>query len=135
MDGAEIDPESQKFMEELTDHLREVSKTMTLDTYLADIKALDKASDELIRDDLALLTIGYVLIIMYANVVLFRNSCLACKTHLSIVSVVAIGLALISAFGMAQTFGVKVCHIMFGAGGLTVSRCGSSIWSFTYCRF
>ena len=109
MDGAEIDPESQKFAEELTDLLREVSKTMVLDSYLADTNAVGKASDELIQDDIALLTIGYVLIIMYTNIALFRNSCLACKTHLTIVSVAAIGLALMSAFGMAQTFGVKVC--------------------------
>ena len=111
MDGAEIDPESQEFVEELTDHLREISKTMTLDTYLADSNAVGKASDELIQDDIALLTIGYILIILYTNVVLFKNSCLACKSHLSLASVVAIGLALMSAFGMAQTFGVKVCHV------------------------
>ena len=109
MNGAEIDPESQKFVEELNDLLREVSKTMVLDTYLANAHAAGNASDELIQDDIALLTIGYVLIVIYIHIVLFRNSCLACKAHLCIVSVVAIGLALMSAFGMAQTFGVKVC--------------------------
>ena len=128
MNGAEIDPESRKYVEELTDYLREVSKTMTLDAYLADVRAIGKASDELIQDDLALLTIGYILIILYTHVVLFRNSCLACKAHLSIVSVVAIGLALMTAFGMAQTFGVKVRHInVFDADGRTNS---ASFWQF-----
>jgi len=65
-------------------------------------------SDELIQEDIALLTIGYVLIIVYTNVVLFKNNWLSCKAHLSIVSVVGIGLALMTAFGLAQIFQIKV---------------------------
>jgi len=105
--GAEIDPESQKWVEHLNDRLRELSKTMVLDNYLADGNAVGKESDELVQDDIALLTIGYVLIIAYTNVVLFKNSCLSCKMHLSIMAVIGVGLALMSAFGMAQTFGIK----------------------------
>ena len=81
---------------------------MVLDSYLADGLAVGKESDEQIQDDIALLTIGYALIIGYTNVVLFKNSCLSCKMHLSLMAVVGVGMALMSAFGMAQTFGIKV---------------------------
>lgn len=81
---------------------------MVLDSFLADGNAVGEASDDQIQDDVALLTIGYVLIIAYTNVVLFKNSCLSCKMHLSLASVIAIGLAIMSAFGMAQTFNIKV---------------------------
>lgn len=88
--------------------MRDISKDSVLDTYLADVTAIGKESDELIQKDVALLTIGYFLIIFYTNVVLYKNSCLACKMHLSLASVLGIGLALVSAFGLAQVFQLKV---------------------------
>jgi len=107
VDGAEIDPESQEFVDHAADLVRDVSKDSVLDSYLADEHAVGEASKETIQDDVRLLTGGYLLVIIYTNVVLYKNSCLACKMHLSIVSVVGIGLAILSAFGMMQTFGVK----------------------------
>lgn len=106
---------------------------MVLDNYLADGRAIDKESDEQIQEDITLLTIGYVLIIAYTNVVLYKNSCLSCKMHLSLAAVVGVGMALMAAFGMAQTFGIKVT--ISRSGDVRLKLCfSSSTWSFKCCR-
>ena len=92
----------------MADRVREISRGALLDTYLADEVAVEKESEEEIQGDISLLSIGYVLIIAYTCFVLFRNNLHACKTHLTIASVIGIGLALMSAFGLAQIFQVKV---------------------------
>ena len=88
--------------------MREISKDALLDSYIADDSVVGEESDEQIQSDISLLTIGYVLIILYTNVVLFKNNLHSMKAHLSIASVIGIGLALMSAFGLAQIFQVKV---------------------------
>ena len=108
VDGAEIDPESQEWIEGIVDRLREISKTMLLDSYVADWNAVQKATEEQAWKDLGLLVIGFLLVTCYTNVVLYKNSSLACKMHLSFASLTAIGFSLWSAYGIAQIFGVKV---------------------------
>eukprot|EP00210_Caulerpa_lentillifera_P000460 g443.t1 len=107
VDGEEIDPESRGWIERVTSWTRDYSENSHLDYFVADENAVNKASDDLVEEDIQLLTIGYVLIILYTNVVLFKNNCHACKTHLTLTSIIAIGMALMSAFGMAQTFQIK----------------------------
>lgn len=112
VDGAEIDPESQKWIDEVTSWSRHHSENSYLDHFVADANAVNKVSYDVVEEDIRLLALGYLLIILYTNFVLFKNNCHACKTHLSMTSVIGIGMALMSAFGMAQTFGIKVLSII-----------------------
>eukprot|EP00210_Caulerpa_lentillifera_P002799 g2674.t1 len=107
VDGEEIDPESRKWIETVTSWTRDHSENSNLDHFVADDIAVSKASDDLIEKEIGFLAIGYALIIIYTNVVLFKNNCHAFKSHLSLVSVIGIGMALLSAFGLAQTFKIK----------------------------
>ena len=92
----------------MADRVREISRNALLDTYLADEVVVGQKADDEIEEDIQFLSIGYVLIIIYTNIVLFKNNLHACKAHLTFASVIGIALALMSAFGLAQIFQVKV---------------------------
>ena len=92
---------------------------MILDSYVADWNAVTKASEEQALKDLGLLIIGFMLVACYTNVVLYKNSSLACKMHLSFASLTAIGFSLYSACGIAQVLGVKVIDIASILGAKT----------------
>lgn len=112
VEGIEKDPESYAWLERVNEWTREYSKNSTLDVYLADEQALDQVSEDQIREDIQILTIGYFLIFFYTNIVLFKNNYIACKSHLSFVSVIGVAMAVLTAFGLAQVFQIKVSFIV-----------------------
>lgn len=90
------------------DYVRDISKGTLLDSYSADEIAVYKRSNEMVQKDIRLLSIGYFLIVFYVHVILYKNNWGSCKIHLSFASIIGIALAIASAFGMAQVFGIKV---------------------------
>ena len=78
----------------------------------------------MVSNDIVFLELGFGLVFFFASAYLFRPSLAKCKSHFAIVSIVAskksmslkyeqicvsaVVFAILSAFGVAQSFGVKV---------------------------
>lgn len=107
-DGLTTDPESAEWNREL---VKTVTKTWesssNLVGFISSIEAVDEESDKAVARDVQKLTIGYVLIVVYSHIVLFKNSPVFTKGHLAMAAFVSVGMAIISAFGVAQIVQVK----------------------------
>ncbi|GMH36708.1 hypothetical protein BSKO_04581 [Bryopsis sp. KO-2023] len=106
--GQTIDPESSKWNKELVKTVTKVWESQNdLVGFISSVESVDEESNKAINRDVAKLTIGYVLIIFYSHVVLFKNSPVFNKSHLAKAAFVSVGMAIISAFGLAQVVQVK----------------------------
>ncbi|CAD7704511.1 unnamed protein product [Ostreobium quekettii] len=122
IDGETYDPRTSAFDQHLVDILQGWEKSR-LRPYVTNKHAVDRASDELIQKDIVKLATGYFIIVIYGAFILFRNSPAFNKSHLMLVSVVSILMAIVSAFGAVLWLGfdynlvtATIPFLMFGLG-------------------
>ncbi|KAG2425628.1 hypothetical protein HYH02_015000 [Chlamydomonas schloesseri] len=83
--------------------------------YVSCDAAVGRESTDAINRDVSRLTVGYVLLIIYTLVVLWRNSWAYQKVHVALGSFIAIGMGIAASFGMLSGFGLEfnfVCQVL-----------------------
>lgn len=73
----------------------------------SNFNAIAVEADKLISKDVKKPLIGYFLIFIFAHIVLFKNSPVFSKAHLATGSIISVVMSIVTAFGLAQLFGVK----------------------------
>ena len=89
INGEDVDPRTRKWLDELVRVVRDGWDSSTLEGFVSDLNAIDNESQKAIEKDIGKLVFGYMLVIMYSHVVLFRNSPVFNKTHLAGFSVIS----------------------------------------------
>eukprot|EP01025_Chloroclados_australasicus_P031754 TRINITY_DN3212_c0_g2_i12.p1 TRINITY_DN3212_c0_g2~~TRINITY_DN3212_c0_g2_i12.p1 ORF type:complete len:838 (-),score=67.46 TRINITY_DN3212_c0_g2_i12:303-2816(-) len=84
-----------------------------LNCYVSSITAIDKVSTAAVLSDTKLLLVGYALILSYTMIVLFRNSPVYCKSHIAPFSIIAVILAIASAFGFVLGVGITFNQVNY----------------------
>ncbi|KAG2500556.1 hypothetical protein HYH03_001327 [Edaphochlamys debaryana] len=86
-----------------------------LKQFVSSDDAIDRESTKAINSDVSRLSVGYILLIIYTIVVLYRNSWAYQKAHVALGSLIAIGMGVAADFGMLSGFGVDfnfVCQVL-----------------------
>lgn len=108
IDGLTKDPESSAWNQELVKFVTQDWKpNRNLIGGVSNFNSVDVESQKAIGRDVRKLIVGYMLIFVFSHIVLFKNSPVFCKSHLASGSIISVVMAIVSAFGLAQLFGVK----------------------------
>lgn len=89
VNGEDIDPRTRKWQNALVDVVRNQWKTETLVGFVSDYNAIDSESDKSIERGILKLSFGYLVIVLYSHIVLFKNSPAYNKAHLAGFSVIS----------------------------------------------
>eukprot|EP00210_Caulerpa_lentillifera_P000050 g48.t1 len=107
INGASYDPKIRKWNEALVDLLTHAPANANLKYYTNNLDAINQQSEKTIEKDQKLLSIAYVLVLGYCLISLFKNSWSHLKSHLALISCLSVLMAIYTAYGMAQVFGIK----------------------------
>lgn len=108
IDGKTTDPESTAWNHKLIHFVTQTWKpSRDLVGYTSNFNSIDVESQKSIDRDVKKPIIGYLLILVFSHIVLFKNSPVFCKAHLATGSIISVVMAIITSFGLAQVFGVK----------------------------
>lgn len=109
------DPESRAWTAKLVETVNE--KWYNRNNLVGHVISFDSIATEAykaIARDLSKFSTGYIFVFLFAVWVLFRNSPVVCKSHLAPVSILAIVMAVLTAFGIAVAAGVKLNFVTRG---------------------
>ncbi|GLC70304.1 hypothetical protein PLESTF_000957100 [Pleodorina starrii] len=117
MIGDEEDEEgvTVKWQERITEVAYDNWSSSILAQYVSCDGAVGRESTKAINRDVSRLTLGYVLLILYTIVVLWRNSWAYQKAHVALASFLAIGMGIAMDLGLLSGLGVKfnfVCQVL-----------------------
>lgn len=108
IDGKTIDPESTAWNEELIRLVTtQWNPSRDLVGYTSNFNSVDGESQKAIARDIKKLVAGYILIFIFSHIMLFKNSPVFSKAHLATGSIISVLMSIVTAFGLAQIFGVK----------------------------
>lgn len=111
INGGHYDPKVRKWNEAFVHLLTKDWKSENLTFYTNNNDAINQQSEKTLEKDQKLLWVAYFLVLGYCHIALFKNSYSHCKSHLAIVSCLSVIMAIYTAYGIAQIFGVKVLFI------------------------
>ncbi|KXZ49350.1 hypothetical protein GPECTOR_22g944 [Gonium pectorale] len=104
-----------KWQERITEVAYDNWESAVLAQYVSCDGAVGRESSKAINRDVSRLTVGYILLIIYTIVVLYRNSWAYQKAHVALGSFLAIGMGIATDFGLLSGLGVKfnfVCQVL-----------------------
>ncbi|GIL93418.1 hypothetical protein Vretimale_6063 [Volvox reticuliferus] len=118
--GNKVDGEGEgsvafTWQERITKVAYEDWSSSVLAQYVSCSGAVGKESTNAINRDIGKLSIGYILLIIYTIMALWRNSWAYQKAHVAFGSFLAIGMGIAMDFGMLSGFGLKfnfVCQVL-----------------------
>lgn len=89
VNGEDVDPRTRRWQNELVNVVRNQWKSQELVGFVSDYNAIDSESDKSIERGIFKLAFGYVVIIIYSHIILFKNSPVFNKAHLAGFSVIS----------------------------------------------
>eukprot|EP00803_Ostreobium_quekettii_P005974 evm.model.scf_1009.1 EVM.evm.TU.scf_1009.1 scf_1009:1042-6243(-) len=112
INGEAVDPVATAWEDAITDLVVFKWQGRLLRGYTVSLEEVDKQSGEQIRMDTSWVVLSYVLVIAVSHFVLFRNSRSMCKAHLTMISVVAITMAIGTSIGLVNFMGVPYSAVV-----------------------
>lgn len=80
--------------------------------HVSSFEGIGYEADKSIKRDLSKFTIGYIFVFLFAICVLYKNNSAACKSHLALISILSIVMAVVTAFGIAALAGVEINFVV-----------------------
>ncbi|GIL56519.1 hypothetical protein Vafri_11858 [Volvox africanus] len=115
LDGKGEDSVAFKWQERITEIAYDKWSSPVVAQYVSCDGAVGRESTKAINRDIGKLSIGYILIIIYTIIALWRNSWAYQKAHVALASFLAIGMGIGMDLGMLSGFGLKfnfVCQVL-----------------------